>query len=229
MTESQAVGLSPQQKRGIYLTVAGALLFIAVILGMFVHGLNQPQVLSDSELKDKGVYLFDKARAFDAFELVDYNGEPFTPEDLQGKWSLLFFGFTYCPDICPTTMALLNRFYQQQQEGDYAEDLQVVMVSVDPARDTPEKLHEYVRFFNQDFIGVTGEFLQLHQFATQLNIPFKKEPGAGEDYLVEHSGNIAIINPEGHYIGFFRAPHELAKLNAGYESIRASGRFAPGD
>lgn len=217
--------LDSQQKRGIYLTVAVALLFIAGILGMFVHGLNQPQVLSDSELKEKGTFLFDKPRAFDDFKLVDYHNEAFTSEDLQGKWSLIFFGFTYCPDICPTTMALMNQFYRHQQQGEYADKLQIIMVSVDPGRDTPEKLYEYVRFFNPDFIGVTGEFLDLHRFATQLNIPFNKAPGGGENYLVEHSGNVAIINPKGHYVGFFRAPLELGKLNLGYESIRATREF----
>lgn len=217
--------LDAKQKRGIYITVAVALLFIAGILGMFIHGLNKPQILSDSELKAKGTFLFDKPRAFKAFNLLDYNKRPFTPENLQGKWTLIFFGFTYCPDICPTTMALMNRFYRQQLQGENGDDLQIVMVSVDPGRDTPEKLLEYVRFFNPDFIGVTGEFLDLHRFATQLNIPFSKAPGGGDNYLVEHSGNVAIINPKGHYVGFFRAPLELAKLNLGYESIRATREY----
>ena len=222
MSVNQPNQLAPEQKRGIYITVAIALAFIALVLGMFLHGLNKPKVLSDEELKTKGVFLFDKPRAFKPFALVDYNNQPFTPAALQGKWTLVFFGFTYCPDVCPTTLALLSRFYDHQREGKYADDLQIIMVSVDPARDTPEKLYEYVRFFNKDFLGVTGEFLDLHRFATQLNIPFSKSPGGGENYLVEHSGNVAIINPKGHYVGFFRSPLELSKLNIGYESIRAT-------
>lgn len=225
MTTENSRPLSADQKRGIRLTVAFAVVFIAGILGMFIHGLNQTPVLSDEELKARGVFLFDKPRSFKEFELVDYEGQPFTPANLQGKWSLIFFGFTYCPDVCPTTMALLSRFYEKQLDGEFAGDLQIVMVSVDPARDTPQKLFEYVRYFNQDFIGVTGEFLDLHRFATQLNIPFNKQPGGGENYLVEHSGNIAIINPRGHYVGFFRAPLELAQLTTGYESIRAGRRY----
>jgi protein SCO1 len=96
------------------------------------------------------------------------------------------------------------------------------MVSVDPGRDTPEKLHEYVRYFNPEFRGVTGEFLTVHQLATSLNIPFAKVPGGGENYQVEHSGNIALINPNGHYVGFFKSPHELDKLLRNYQSIRIS-------
>ncbi len=222
MTTSENGSLQPKRKNGIYITVIAALLFIALILGVFIHGLNRPHILSDSELKAKGTFLFDNPRSFKPFSLTDYNSQPFTPDNLLGKWTLAFFGFTYCPDICPTTMALFNRFYQEQQEAGLAEDLQIVMVSVDPGRDTPEKLRDYVTFFNPKFSGVTGEFLDLHRFATQLNIPFSKVPGGGENYLVEHSGNVAIINPNGHYIGFFRAPLELGKLNLGYQSIRAT-------
>lgn len=226
MTDSQAQSLQPDQKRGILITVAFVLLFITGIIGMFIHGLTRPHVLSDSELKANGIFLFDKPRAFKAFELLDYDAQPFTPAYFDGHWTLVFFGFTFCPDICPTTMALMNRFYTQQiEEKDYADGLQVVMVSVDPARDTAEKLREYVRYFNPDFMGVTGEFLDLHRFATQLNIPFKKAPGGGENYLVDHSGNIAIINPKGHYIGFFKAPLSLSQLNMGYKSIRASREY----
>ena len=217
-----ANAVSASQRRGILITAVSVALFSAFLVSAFVYQLSKPIVLSDSELKSRGTFLFEKPRSFKAFDLTDDLGQAFTPANLQGKWSLIFFGFTYCPDICPTTMALMNRFYESQREEDYFDDLQVVMVSVDPARDSVPKLNEYVRYFNKDFVGVTGEFLDLHRFATQLNIPFSKVPGSGENYLVEHSGNVAIINPKGHYVGFFRAPIELSKLNLGYQSIRAT-------
>jgi protein SCO1/2 len=211
-----------KQTRGIILTVLGVLVFIALVLTLFIAGLNKPKILSQADLRNNGAFQFDKPRSFKPFNLIDDNGEPFVPENLQGKWSMVFFGFTYCPDICPTTMALLNRFYDQQLAGRYGDDLQVIMVSVDPARDTPEKLHEYVQYFNPAFIGVTGEFLPLHSFALQLNIPFSKVPGGGDNYTVEHSGNVVLINDRGHYVAFFKAPLDLAKLNLAYQSIRAA-------
>lgn len=216
--------LASSQKRNIVRTVIVAIVFISSLLAIFVYRLNLPVVLSDDELKKRGVFLFDKVRSFKDFSLLDANNKAFTANNLKGKWSLVFFGFTYCPDICPTTMALLNRFYAKQLDGDFGSDLQIVMVSVDPGRDTPEKLLSYVSFFNPDFVGVTGEFLELHRFATQLNIPFTKVPGGGDNYQIEHSGNIVIINPQGHYVGFFRAPHELSKLDLAYQSIRVSRR-----
>lgn len=212
---------STQQKKGIVLTVVAVLAFIALIVVLFIVGLNKPRIMTQADMRSNGTYLFDKPRAFKEFSLLDDKAQPFTPENLKGKWSMVFFGFTFCPDICPTTMALLNRFYARQLGGQYGDDLQIIMVSVDPARDTPEKLHTYVEYFNPDFVGVTGEFLALHNFATQLNIPFAKVPGGGKNYTVEHSGNVALINDRGHYVGFFRSPLDLEKLNITYQSIRA--------
>lgn len=211
-------------KRGVALTVIAVLCFITLVIGGFVHKMTTPRVMSDNDLKINGAYLFEKPRAFDDINFIDHQKNAFTQQRFQGKWTLVFFGFTYCPDVCPTTLAVLNRFYGQQQEGDFAKDTQVVLVTVDPARDTPEKLNDYIRFFNEDFVAVTGEFLDLHRFATQLNIPFSKVPGGGENYLVEHGANVALINPKGHYVGFFKGPLELAKLNATYGSIRMSHR-----
>ena len=207
-------------KKGILLTVFLGFSAVALFLGAFVYEMSKPTVLTVEELRVNGVFLYDTPRSFKDFSLLDYHNEAFTQDAFQGKWSLVFFGFTFCPDICPTTMALLNRFYKAQAEAGLVDDLQVIMVSVDPVRDTPDKLLPYVQFFNKEFMGVTGEFLDIHRFATQLNIPFAKVPGGGENYTVDHSGNIAIINPHGHYVGFFRPPLTLSQLNLTYPSIR---------
>ena len=95
------------------------------------------------------------------------------------------------------------------------------MVSVDPARDDVAVLSQYVPYFNPDFTGVTGDFLDIHRFATALNTPFRKVPGQGENYQVDHSANLVLINPRGDYHGFFRAPLDLAKLKVTYRSVRA--------
>lgn len=213
--------ITPAHRRGIKLTVAFVLVFIVIVVGSFVYTMVKPRALSDSELRANDAFVFDAVRDIGDFALVDDNNEPFTPAALRGKWSLLFFGFTYCPDICPTTMAQLSQFYKEM-DAKYAGDTQVIMVSVDPARDDVAKLREYVRYFNPQFRGVTGEFLALQKFATSLSIPFSKVPGGGDNYQIEHSGNVAIIDPQGHYVGFFKAPHELSKLQTNYRSIRIS-------
>ncbi len=221
-SEQNNYQLNAKQKRGVQVTVLAVVAFITAIITLFIAGLNKPQILSAEDLTNNGAFIFDNPRSFDKVKLIDDQGLPFTLENLQGQWSLVFFGFTFCPDVCPITMAALNRFYKQQQEGDFGSDLQVIMVSVDPARDTPEILNLHVKYFNPEFIGVTGDFLDIHRFATQLNTPFNKVPGGGENYTVEHGANMAIINPNGHYVGFFKGPVNISKLNLIYRSIRAS-------
>ena len=208
------------QQRRIILTVAALLAFIAVIVAGFVHRISLPRVMTVSEMKANGLYIHSQPRHFGDFALVDHHGQPFTPESLEGQWSLLFFGFTFCPDICPVTMAFLNEFVAEL-EGTEAEDTQVVMVSVDPARDTVEQLANYVPYFNEDFVGVTGEFLDIHRFATALNTPFRKVAGQSPDnYLVDHSGNVVLINPRGDYHGFFKTPLDKAQMKVTYRSAR---------
>jgi protein SCO1/2 len=162
----------------------------------------------------------DPPRDIGEFSLVDHRGEAFTEEDLQGQWTLVFFGFTHCPDICPTTMAFLDRFMDELEGTEAEEETEVVMISVDPARDTVEQLASYVPYFNEDFTGVTGEFLDLFRVATNLNTPFRKVPGQGEDYVVDHSANVVLINPRGDYHGFFKAPLDMAKMKVTYRSAR---------
>ena len=211
---------TPRQSRGIRLTVLALAVFIGIVVAGFVHRIQQPRILTESEMKINGLYLLETPRDFGELHLLDHHGDAFTRERLQGKWSLIFFGFTYCPDICPTTMSFLNEL-TGQLEGTEAEDTQVVMVSVDPARDTVEQLATYVPYFNPDFTGVTGEFLDIHRFATALNTPFRKVMGDGEDYQVDHSANVVLINPRGDYHGFFRAPLDMAKMKVTYRSARA--------
>ncbi len=210
---------STTQTRNIRLTVVAVLAFITVIVGGFVYRIQQPRVMPVTEMKVNGFYQLDTPRNFGEINLVDHHGAPFTRERFEGRWSLVFFGFTYCPDICPTTMSFLNQF-MAQLEGTEVEDTQVVLVSVDPARDTVEQLAAYVPYFNPDFIGVTGEFLDIHRFATALNTPFRKVPGQDENYLVDHSANVVLINPRGDYHGFFKAPLDQAKMKVTYRSAR---------
>ena len=172
------------QSRNVKLTVAVILVFITVIVGGFVYRIQQPRVMTDTEMKVNGLYLLQTPRNFGEIELIDHHGKPFSQERLEGRWTLVFYGFTHCPDICPTTMAFLDKF-MAELEGTEVEDTQVVLVTVDPARDTVEQLASYVPYFNEDFIGVTGEFLDIHRFATALNTPFRKVPGQDENYQVD--------------------------------------------
>jgi protein SCO1 len=147
------------------------------------------------------------------FELVDQNGQPVDEKILKGKWSAVFFGFTYCPDVCPTTMQALGA--AQQQLGSKADKLQVIFISVDPERDTPEQLKTYLsnEVFPRGTIGLTGTPEQVAAVGKAYRIYYKKR-GEGSDYLVDHSTPVYLMNPKGQFdrvIPFGVSPEEIAR------------------
>lgn len=208
------------QQRRITRTVLLILLFMLVMLGLFLNKFLAPRTLSPQELAANGAVIFDKPRIIPPFQLLDHRGQPFNLEQLQGKWTVMFFGFTSCPDICPTTLALLSQWYKKL-DVDIQARTQVVMLTVDPARDTQEKLAAYMAHFDKDFIGVTGDFLPIKTLTDQLNVAFNRVV-TGDDYTVDHSGHLVLINPYGHYHGIFKPPFQLAQLKLTYQSIVSS-------
>lgn len=161
-------------------------------------------------------------RVLGDFSLVDQHGQPFSIERLRGRWSLLFFGFTYCPDICPSTLYDLQQVSETLAAGGIsAAAHQVVFVSVDPERDSPERLGEYVSWFGPDFVGVTGAAEQLAPLAQRIGVAYRVEehaPGR-QDYSVDHSASVFLTDPQGRLHGVFPAPvdagamaHDLAAL-----------------
>lgn len=204
--------------RKILLTVVLCVSFAILVVAGFTHRLTKPRLLTDYEMREYGGMMLETPRKFSEFELLDHKGKPFTQANLQGKWTLVFFGFTHCPDICPTTMATLNKVIEPLKDGE-KEKVQVVLLSVDPERDTVEKLAQYVPYFNPGFIGLTGNPFQVLNLATQLGVAYTKVPLEGDDYTVDHSGNIVLINPRGHYHGFFRPPFEEGSIRVSLRSL----------
>ncbi len=214
---------SADQKKGILKTVAILVLIATASIGLFVNKLLTPVGLSKEELREKGVYLFEKPRLVKDFSLLDEKGNAFTKEELKGKWTLVFFGFTHCPDVCPTTLAVLHQFVEamKQDKDDVIllDSTRVLLATVDPARDTPEVMGNYLEFFNPNFKGLTGEFMQVYNFATNLNAPFKKIV-QGDDYTMDHSAYIFVLNDRGDYQGFIKPPITVDELMLKYPSIR---------
>jgi len=209
------------EKVKIRITVLALLgLILLVVLG-FIWRMNQAVILSNEELRINGAILFDKPRIFSDFELQDHRGQPFNKSSLQGIWTIVFFGFSHCPDVCPTTLAVLNDTYSKLKDSE-KERLQVVMISVDPERDTVEKLADYVPYFNAEFTGVTGDDSVIGQLTSELHFAYYQVPLGGGDYTVDHSTQLVLINPKGDYHGFFKAPHSEVMLRSTWRSIAAS-------
>lgn len=211
--------MAESTQRGVRWTVFGVLLFMFAVVVSFIHRVGEPRLMSLAETRANGLFLFDTPRDPGAFSLMDHHDTPFTRDALTNRWTLIFFGFTHCPDICPTTLAELAELKAQLVDTE-ANDLQVVMLTVDPARDTPARLADYVPYFHPDFLGVTGEFADILSVAQRLNAPFRKvsEPNGG--YQMEHSANVMLMNPRGDYHGFFRAPLDIPKMRVTLRSTQ---------
>ena len=210
--------------RNVATTVILCVAFMALLLGLLVHRILSPTVLSNAQLAENGLFVYDLPRNIAPFALRDHRGEAFTQERLNGKWSLLFFGYTFCPDICPITLATIRQFEQllQQEDPEAAAQLQVAMISVDPQRDTPEKLAAYMGYFSEDYVGVTGEYIDVFTLGRQLNVAFGYTPAENGEYLVNHSGEIILVNPRGEFHGFFKMPHDPEKMLRNFRSVFAS-------
>ncbi|WP_079204155.1 SCO family protein [Pseudomonas sp. CC6-YY-74] len=191
--------------------------FILVAVVALVLGLTVNKVLSNkgqadpTALLDAGIVLLPQSRTLPELSFVDQNGQTFNVDQFEDKWSLLFFGYTFCPDICPATLAQLRQLQDQLPEQARA-NLQVMLVSVDPNRDTPEQLKKYLDYFDAGFVGLTAEETTLQKFANALSIPYIPADTSKENYTVDHSGNLVIIGPDGTQRGFIRAPLNNAKL-----------------
>ena len=158
-----------------------------------------------------------------AFELIDQNRQPFDLERLKGKWSLVFFGYTSCPDICPTTLSTLNGVVKKlRADPQGLAGMQVVFVTVDPRRDTPDVIDGYLKYFNETFLGVTGAQQDIDSLARQFGAGYVTEPEtvAGQ-YLVSHTSSIFLVDPRGRLLAAFSPPHDPGTIADQFRQIRA--------
>ncbi|WP_440874850.1 SCO family protein [Thalassotalea sp. PLHSN55] len=148
---------------------------------------------------------YQQPRDIKSFTLTDHQGDVFNNSRLQGKWSWVFFGYTSCPDVCPTTLQELNFIYDELQAID--PNNQVLLVSVDPKRDSQDKLNQYIGYFNSAFVALRGEHSTLFPFARNLGLMYAivdEETAQTSSYLVDHSASIVLINPEGEIAAIFK-------------------------
>ncbi len=172
--------------------------------------------------------IYDIPVPLSSFALTDHNGKKFNQWSLNRKWTFMFFGYIYCPDVCPTALVDLNDVYKDLVEkGDVIEakfkvDTQVVFVTVDPQRDTVEELREYVPYFNKKFIGVTGEPDVIASVARPMGVAYTPVPGKDKDgdYYIDHSASFMLLDPLGRLRASFPPPHDPAKIVEEYRRIR---------
>ena len=162
-------------------------------------------------------------RTVPPFALRDVDGESLSEAVLEGRWSLMFFGYTNCPDVCPLTLSVMKDVVTELERRE-VEPMQVLFVTVDPVRDTAAKMKEYVAFFDEDFVGVTGELDDIHTLTRELGIvaAFTANDEHPEAYVVDHTAAMLLVDPERRVRAKFSAPHELDTIVADYVAIRTA-------
>ncbi len=188
--------------------LVGIVALVSLVVGLYVATkispvASQPQYAS----------IYPQPRQLPEFTLYDQNSEDFTNQQLDGYWTLAFVGYTYCPDICPTTLAELKKIYPQLGEIDAQHPIQIWFISVDPQRDSAQRLKEYIEFFNPEFHATSAPHKQLFPLVRAMGMMYSMSGDMEtNDYLVDHSASVTIINPQGQVIGRFKPKMQPGQL-----------------
>ena len=200
------------------------LLGAAPILGIMLHYLFLTEKPANQMLSNIPEELIDKPRTLQPFNLLDGRGEPFDLTSLKGNWSYLILGFTHCPDVCPFVLGNLAVVYQKMAKELSRDRIpQVIFLSVDPGRDTPETLKNYVQHFNPAFKAATGNKRAIDKFVDQIGGYYKLGAKRGEgEYDVVHSAEIFVIDPSGRVFAKLKPPLEPALAKSAFLSLKAA-------
>ena len=200
-------------------TLVVLLLVVASIFSFVVYrqtNLESSEATPAPDLAEYNAYVYTEARPLAEFTLTNEQGEPTTREDLKGRWTFAFVGYTNCPDICPVAMTTLR-----QMDGQLPPELpqpDYLLISADPEHDTPERLNDYTSFFGDNFHGLTGDLETTRQLAKSLSAVFQHREEGGQ-LLVDHSGHFALLNPDAEVQALIQPPHRPDQLLEAFERI----------
>jgi protein SCO1/2 len=193
--------------------ILGVLVIASVGARLYLANKDQQAVQSQQAFVDLGFYRFDKPRTLSEVSLNNLQGEvkPFTQH--SSGWRIVNTGYLSCPDICPINLSLLSNLKEQWDQQEGVTPFEVVHITFDPKRDTPDLLKRYLAFVNPSFYGLTGDVESIRKLTQQLNMVFiYDEPDTHGNYFVTHSDSMAVINPDGQYVGLFKGPYNMANM-----------------
>lgn len=174
-------------------------------------------------------FVYPEPRKISPFVLTAHDGSEFTLDRLRGKWTFVYFGYTYCPDVCPTTLAELARVPSLLETSGVHGATQYLFVSVDPKRDTPQHLAQYVPSFSDRLIGVTGSRAEIDKLTQQVGVAYEFPEGTDkENYPVSHSSIVALFDPDARLHAIFTAPHKAELMAEGLRKLSARWRSSAG-
>jgi len=194
-----------------------AVTLIALALGLTV-GVWSTREAAKPEIAG---FAYPQPRKLSPIALTAHDGSAFTLDRLRGKWTFAYFGYTYCPDVCPTTLAELARVQSLLEASNEDDNSQYLLISVDPKRDTPEHLAQYVPHFNKKLIGVSGSRPEIDKFIQEIGVAYEFPEGTdGENYPVSHSSVVALFDPNARLHAIFTAPHKAESIAEGFRKLK---------
>jgi protein SCO1/2 len=201
--------------------VLGGLLAMTAGLLAWLQVWTPPVIHTPPQISTKAATLLPQLKPLPPFSLKDQQGNTFDNQRLMGQWTFLNFGYTHCPDVCPTTLALLADMHNRLQLSKQKSPYEIAFVSIDPERDSQQRLAEYVGYFDPLFLGVRGDNAALQQLTRPLGILYQKvsTPNSAMGYVMDHSASIALIDPQGRYYALFSPPHDVQMMVEDFKLI----------
>ena len=184
-------------------------LFVFLVLALALASGVFVALRSDTPAAPVSALVLPNPEPLPEFSLLDQDGNPIDRTVFAGQWDLVFFGFTHCPDICPTTLQMLAAARNALAEAGQEPLPRIVLVSVDPERDTPEIIGRYMDYFGDGNLGITGSLEEISRLTTGLGIYFQKQATDDDNYLVDHSAAVLVVDPEGRFSALFSGPHSI--------------------
>lgn len=208
--------MSPAIRNTLIILMFMIVTVFGLVIGkqVFSNAGNEPA--PPPELSEMNTFVYDQGQPLADFQLFTEAGEPIDRDGLKGHWTFAFLGYTHCPDVCPATLAMLRRTVTLIPDELPKPD--VLLVSADPERDTPERLREYLGFFGDSFHGLTGDIDTLQALAKSMNGVFVHRT-EGDRMLVDHSAHVVLVNPDGEMAAVIQPPHKPEAVAKAYQQI----------
>jgi protein SCO1/2 len=206
-TYNVAMNTPPSRSR-----VSPAWLIVFAALATAIGAWVGSRLLTPAPLQLQNAVLYPAPRTVPDFHLTQANGKPLTLDSWRGHWTVAYFGYSNCPDVCPTTLVAFKQAWKDLAQRDLSKHVQIDFISVDPERDTPEQLGKYVAFFSPDFVAATGSDDELNRLTRALGLIYSRSKDANGAIQVDHSGSAVILDPQARMVGIFRPPFTGAAI-----------------
>ena len=199
-----------------------SLIIVLMIFGIAIGIYTTPKFQENSADEYMEGVFWPNPKQIGQFQTIDHQGTSFGVEQLKGKWSILFFGYTYCPDVCPITMSIMSDVQARLEQAGIVDDTQLLFVTVDPLRDTADRLATYINYFDNRILGLGGTKQQVDSLVSQIGVVYLHGiPNKDGYYLVDHTSSLFLIDPDARLVSIFSTPHDAETISTRFFEIKS--------